>query len=141
MEMTMERSSTDKRLDDLNEKVDRGFERVDADIRALRAESRTEFTAVRAEMKSESTALRAEMKAGFDSVNERFDSMNERFESINERFDSMNERFDSVNERFDSMNDSLSRRFEAMHRLLLQLCGGLFSAFVVAAAALIATQI
>ena len=48
---------TDERLDDLNAKVDRGFERVDADLRSLRAETRAEFT-----------AMRGEMKAGFDSL-------------------------------------------------------------------------
>ena len=31
---------SDKRLDDLNQKVDRGFERVDADLRAHRVETR-----------------------------------------------------------------------------------------------------
>ena len=43
---------TDERLDDLNVKVDRGFDRLDADIRTLRMETRAEFIAVRAEMKA-----------------------------------------------------------------------------------------
>lgn len=60
----MRESWTDKRLDDLNEKVDRGFERVDADLRAHRVETRTEFV-----------ALRGEMKAGFDRINERFEAL------------------------------------------------------------------
>jgi hypothetical protein len=55
---------TDERLDDLNRKVDAGFDRIDGDIRALRVETRTEFT-----------ALRGEMKAGFDRVDERFDAL------------------------------------------------------------------
>jgi hypothetical protein len=54
---SMRESWTDKRLDDLNQKVDRGFERIDADLRARRVETRTEFV-----------ALRGEMKAGFDRV-------------------------------------------------------------------------
>lgn len=53
-------SWTDKRLDDLNDKVDR----IDADLRALRVETRTEFT-----------ALRGEMKDGFDRIDERFDAL------------------------------------------------------------------
>jgi len=44
---------TDERLDDLSKRVDQGFERVDADIRALRSEVRT----------------------GFDRVDARFDSL------------------------------------------------------------------
>lgn len=56
---------TDGRLDDLNVKVDRGFEKADAEFRALRLEMRTEFT-----------ELRAEMKAGFARIDERSDSLN-----------------------------------------------------------------
>lgn len=60
----MRESWTDKRLDDLNEKVGSGFERIDADIRGLRVETRTEFV-----------ALRGDMKAGFDRVDERFEAL------------------------------------------------------------------
>jgi hypothetical protein len=49
----MRESWTDERLDDLNNRVDRGFDRVDADIRTLRSE----------------------MKAGFERVDERFESL------------------------------------------------------------------
>jgi len=62
---------SDKRLDDLNHKVDRGFERVDADLRAHRVETRTEFV-----------ALRGEMKAGFDRVDARFERIDERFDAL-----------------------------------------------------------
>ena len=116
----MQRDTTEKRLDDLNAKVDAGFERIDADIRALRAESKVEFAAVRAEMKNETVMLRAEMKAGFDSMNERFELMNDRFESTNRSF---------------------TERFEAMHRLIIQVGGGLIGTLVVASAGLIATQL
>jgi len=53
---------TDERLDDLNAKVDRGFERVEAEIRALRAE-------MRAELRTEMQSLRTEMNARFDAMN------------------------------------------------------------------------
>ncbi len=74
----MRESWTDKRLDDLNEKVDRGFDRLDADIRGLRLETRTEFQ-----------TMRGEMKAGFDRVDERFERMDERFERMNDRFEAL----------------------------------------------------
>jgi hypothetical protein len=61
---SMRESWSDKRLDDLNHKVDSGFERIDADLRGLRVETRTEFV-----------ALRGEMKAGFDRMNERLEAM------------------------------------------------------------------
>jgi hypothetical protein len=57
-------SWTDKRLDDLNDKVALGFERIDTGLHAQRVETRTEFT-----------ALRGKMKSGFDRIDERFDSL------------------------------------------------------------------
>lgn len=75
---SMRESWTDKRLDDLNDKVDRGFERVDGDLRALRIETRTEFT-----------ALRGEMKSGFEAVDQSFDAVNQRFDAVNQRFDAL----------------------------------------------------
>jgi hypothetical protein len=66
---------TDGRLDELSKKVDRGFERVDVDIRDLRLEMRTEFTAVRSEigaiqrtMVQGFIALTAAMLAGFGGL-------------------------------------------------------------------------
>jgi chromosome segregation ATPase len=53
MDVMAREAWTDERLDDLASKVDRGFERVETDIRESRSE----------------------MKAGFDVVNSRFDSM------------------------------------------------------------------
>ncbi len=55
---------TDGRLDDLNKKVDRGFEHADSEARALRLEMRTEFT-----------QLREEMKEGFARIDQRLDSV------------------------------------------------------------------
>lgn len=48
---------TDERLDDLAQRMDSGFERVDRDIRELRSEMGTGFKEVRAEI----GALRATM--------------------------------------------------------------------------------
>lgn len=67
----MRETWTDERLDDLNAKVDRGFARVDVDLRSLRAETSAEFT-----------AMRGEMKAGFDKMDARFEKMDERFEAM-----------------------------------------------------------
>jgi len=54
---------TDERLDDLNHRVDRGFEETKAEFRALRLEMRTEFAAVRSEMGTEFAAARSETNA------------------------------------------------------------------------------
>jgi len=64
---TMREGWTDERLDDLNDKVDRGFERVDK--RFEQVDKRFEQVA------EEFLAVRGEMKAGFDAVNGRIDSV------------------------------------------------------------------
>lgn len=102
---SMRESWTDKRLDDLNHRVDTGFERIDADLRGLRVETRTEFG-----------ALRGEMKSGFERVDERFERMDERFERMEHRMD----------ERFERMD----QRFDALHRLLIQFAGVLVAALI-----------
>jgi ribosome recycling factor len=84
--MTPREVWTDERLDDLNQKVDRGFARVDADIRDLRRD-----------MNHQVGSLRSEMNA-------RFESVEARFESVDARFDAMSK---SVNERFDALNRNL----------------------------------
>ena len=68
---------TDDRMDDFNTKVDR----IDADVRALRIETKTEFAAVR-----------SEMREGFARIEKRFDKVDARFEKVDERFDRMNDR-------------------------------------------------
>ena len=123
---TMREQWTDERLDDLNGKVDRGFERLDTDLRAQRVETRTEFATVRTEMKAEFGAVRTEMRAGFDRVDDRFNCVDDRFNRVDDRFDRIDERFERIDE-----------RFEALHRLLVQFCGLMLAALI----GLIATQL
>ena len=54
---------TDERMDDLNQRVDRGFEQIGREFQTLRMEMRTEFAAVRSEARAESSAFRTEMQA------------------------------------------------------------------------------
>ena len=79
---TMRDKWTDERLDDLNAKVDRGFERIDGEI----------------------ADLRAEMNARFDQMNARFEQMDARFEQMNARMD---QRFDALGQRFESLYRTL----------------------------------
>ncbi|MBK5220585.1 MAG: hypothetical protein JJE35_12500 [Thermoleophilia bacterium] len=80
---TMRQTWTDERLDDLNAKVDRGFDRVETEMRAQRHE-----------FKSELGELQAEMSARFDKVDTRFDRVEER---IDTRFDLLTARIDALN--------------------------------------------
>lgn len=67
------------KVDDLRAQMEKGFARVDAELREQRQE----------------------MKAGFARVDERFERVDERFEHVDERFAHVEERFD---ERFERMH-------------------------------------
>lgn len=62
---------TDGRLDELSDKIDQRFDRVETEVRALRLEMRAEFTAVR----TETCDLRADIKAMGRELNGRLDSV------------------------------------------------------------------
>ncbi len=57
--------SLSAKVDDLGDQMERGFKRVDAELREQRRETR----------------------AGFDRVDARFDRIDERFERVDERFE------------------------------------------------------
>ncbi|MBA3865146.1 MAG: hypothetical protein H0X42_02170 [Solirubrobacterales bacterium] len=61
---TMREAWTDERMDDLTVRVDRGFERVDADFRELRAEMHARFNAVDARF----DAMQRTMILGFAGI-------------------------------------------------------------------------
>ena len=92
---------TDERLDDLAHRMDRGFERTDAEVRELRREMNERFVAA-------DTSMNARFDASDISANARFDASDT---SMNARFDasdiSANARFDALNARFDSLNRNL----------------------------------
>jgi predicted nuclease with TOPRIM domain len=93
----MRKSWTDERLDD-------GFDRVDADLRAVRAEV---------------SAFRVE-------TNERFDRLEGRANSHDGRFDRLEDRFSTFEERFDRLED----RFDGWQRGQLQVGGGVIVALL-----------
>ena len=79
---TMREAWTDQRLDDLAERMDGGFDRVDRDLRDLRTEMDSRFGRVDRDIRD----LRTEMDSRF-----------EKFESeVDSRFDRVDDRLDSV---------------------------------------------
>lgn len=60
----MREAWTDDRLDDLANRMGQGFDRVDMDVRELRAEMKAGFERVDREIAD----VRSEMKAGFDAI-------------------------------------------------------------------------
>jgi len=69
---------TDERLDDLNGRMDKGFDRVDTDIRELRSQMDARFERVDADLRE----LRSEMRSGFDRVDSNFDRVDARFDAL-----------------------------------------------------------
>jgi flagellar capping protein FliD len=129
----MRESWTDDQMDDLNAKVDR----IDADVRGLRVEMKTEFTAVR-----------GEIREGFEKIEKRFEKIDKRFEKTDERFEQrfekMDARFENTDERFEKRFEKIDARFESMDVRLHQIYQTMLGFCSVALAALIgliATQI
>jgi HAMP domain-containing protein len=141
---TMEKWS-DERLDDLNNRVGSGFDRIDADLRgirseigALRSEMRGEIGALESKMKGEIGALRSEMLGEIGDLRGEIGALESKMKGeigalrsemrgeIGDLRGEMNFRFEQVDARFDSLQ-----------RTMLQLGGGV----IVALIGLIATQL
>jgi len=118
---------TDERLDDMNEHMVEGFDRLDKDIREVRGEIagvRGEIAGVRGEvagvrdevagMRKEVAGMRGEM-AVRGEVN-------------------------GVRGEVNELRVEMSTRFEAMHRLIIQVGGGLFGTIVIGFLGLVLTQ-
>jgi hypothetical protein len=129
---------TDARMDDLSCKVDElgrrmdnGFNRVDADIRALRDETKAEFGVVRKEMRSEFATVRGEIKYGSAALREEMKAESAAFRSET-RAESAAFRGE-VNERFEGMQE----RLDAIQRMMLWFCGLAMTALLGLVAALL----
>lgn len=69
---------TDERLDDLVKQVDKGFDATKVEIRDLRAHTDRGFARVDSdirELRVEMRQMRADMKEGFDRMDARFDAL------------------------------------------------------------------
>jgi len=75
MELMVREEWTDKRLDDLNDRVSQGFERLDEDMRELRTEIKDLRKGLRNDIKDEVGTLRRETNERFVSIDARFDAM------------------------------------------------------------------
>lgn len=62
---------TDERMDDLANRMDRGFDRVDTDLRQLRPEMSTRFDRVNTDVRE----LRSETNTRFNSLEGRIDAV------------------------------------------------------------------
>src|ERR1044072_8215919 len=152
MEM-MEQSATDRRLDDLNHKVDQGFARVETEMRALRGESQAEFVALRPEIKGDSSALRQGMKEESSPLRQEMKEessavrreMKEESSAVRSEIKSESAALRAeIKAGIDSMHNRLDVVDEGFHgtqRLMVQVSCTLLGTVVVACAGLIATQL
>ncbi len=69
----------------------------------------------------------------FDAIDHRFDTVDKRFEQVDKRFEQVDKRFDKVDAELHRVND----RLDGLHRVLMQIGGGIFVALL----GLIATQL
>jgi len=112
----MREAWTDDRLDDLAIRTDRGFDRVDKDVREVRAEMKAGFDRVDDEFRE----VRGEMKAGFQKMEARTEA------------------------RFDALHGALHDLHGALHdlqRTMLQIGGGLIGTLLVVTAGILASRL
>ncbi|HEX5713671.1 MAG TPA: hypothetical protein VFX85_10190 [Solirubrobacterales bacterium] len=109
----MRESWTDDRLDDMSNRMDRGFDRVHADIRA-------EASSVRGEIRSQGAELREEIRAQGAELREEIKAQGVELRG-------------EIGE--------LRGEIGALQRTLLQVGGGLIGTVLVSAAGIIATQL
>jgi predicted nuclease with TOPRIM domain len=118
----MRESWTDARLDE-------GFDRVNADLRAIRAE----VSSARVETNTRFERLEERSDGQFKNLEERFDgrsqNLEERFddrfthleERFNGQFKNLDDRFGNLENRFDRFDD----HFDRWQRMMLSMFGGL----------------
>jgi hypothetical protein len=82
---TMEAPSTERRLDDLNDRMAEGFGRVHREIDGLDERMKEGFKRVDEDIRE----LRGDVKELRGEMNKRFAGVDARFESVDARFDAM----------------------------------------------------
>lgn len=108
---TMEIPSTDKRLDDLNDRVFEGFQRVNGDIRELRGNIREH----RRETAKGFETQRRETNKSFETLrSETNESFATQKRETNEGFARVDTHLISINARFDAMHRTMMRGFFAI---------------------------
>ena len=111
----MRESWTDDRLDKLEGRVEERFNQVDECFR--RVDER------------------------FDQMEERFNQADKRFDRIEGRFNQADKRFDRIEDRFERMENQTNDRLLALHRLIIQVGGGMIATLAAGLLAALATHV
>ena len=114
MHVMARESWTDDRLDDLNAKVDRGFEQVDRRFE--------------------------EVDRRFEQIDKRFEQVDNRFEQVDKRFEKVEDEFKAVRREMKEGFDAINLRFESLTRVfifaVIAICSSIVTSFIA-----IATQL
>jgi hypothetical protein len=93
------------------EAVDRRFEAIQEEMRAMRADSNRRFEAMQEEMR----AMRADFNQRFEAMHEEMRAMradsNQRFEAIDRRFEAVDRRFEAVFAEFAALRAKVAEAF------------------------------
>jgi len=123
---------TDERIDDMNGRMGEGFDRLDKDLREVRGEIagvRGEVAGVRDEVagvRDEVAGLRSEVAGGRTEVA----GVRTEVAGVRTEMAEMN----------TGIIEEMNRRFEATHRLIIQVGGGLFGTMAIGFLGLVLTQ-
>ncbi len=104
---------SDERMDDLNRRVENGFNRVDADLREIR----TEIGGLRGEFHTEIGGLRGQFHTEIGGLRGQFHT------------------------EIGGLRGEFHTEIASLHRLILQVAGGMFATFVIGFAGLIVTRL
>lgn len=76
-----------------------------------------------------------------ERLEERFDRVDQRFDGVDRRIDRVDADIRELNTRFDSMEARMDARFDAMHRSMIQIGGGMIATVFVGFLGLIAMHL
>jgi hypothetical protein len=139
----MRQSWSDDRLDDLNNRVDVGFARVDERFAQMEERMDTRFARLEAKIESSFDRLDAKFEAKIESC---FDRLDAKFEAkIESSFDRLDSKIDAtaaeLRQQMQMDTHQLNSRFDAMQQTFIRVGGGLIGVLFASGAGLIATQL
>lgn len=97
--------------------LERRFEKSDARLGQMRAETDQRFDKSQAEINQRFNEFRTDVSARFDKVDLQFEKVNAQFEKVDTQFERIDGRLDRIDERIDRVDsriDGLSSRIDAV---------------------------
>jgi phage-related protein len=136
---TMTAPTTEQRLDEISKRVDRGFNRIEGDIRELRTEIKAVDEGLRSEIKAVDESLRGEIKVVDDGLRGEIKGLRNEMGSGEASLRSeIKFGDDALRAEMSQGFAAMGARFDSLHRMVIVL---LASALTTIAAAIIGVAI